>query len=128
VQPDSTTLDGSRAVAIFSDTGALTGEFVFPLNRKRWVEKYDANVTGNEWLSREKRMKNNVLRAETSGNIKDGTDLLHVCNSVTGVQNLKCSMLMNIENNEHRRERENTAAISFCMATGFFVEKRLLLP
>jgi hypothetical protein len=33
MQPDSPTLDGSRAVAIFSDTGALTGEFVFPQER-----------------------------------------------------------------------------------------------
>jgi len=33
MQPDSPSLDGSLAVAIFSDTGALTGEFVFPQER-----------------------------------------------------------------------------------------------
>jgi len=44
LQPDSPTLDGSLAVAIFSDTGALTGEFVFPQERIRWVEKYEINL------------------------------------------------------------------------------------
>ncbi|MDD2337356.1 MAG: hypothetical protein PHD01_12350 [Geobacteraceae bacterium] len=66
-------------MAIFSGTGALTGEFVFPWKRKRWVEKYDANVAGNGWLSRIKCQKINVLHAETAGNIKGGTDLLHAC-------------------------------------------------
>jgi len=33
LQPGSSTLDGSLAVAIFSDTGALTGELVFPQER-----------------------------------------------------------------------------------------------
>ena len=79
-------------------------------------------------MSRRNCHKNDVLRAETAGIIKDGTDLLHVCNSMTGVQNLKCSMRMNIENNEHKHARENTAAISICIATEFFVEKILLLP
>jgi hypothetical protein len=31
-------------VAIFLDTGALTGEFVFPQERIRWVEKYSLIV------------------------------------------------------------------------------------
>jgi hypothetical protein len=35
---------------------------------------------------------------------------------------------MNIKNNEQKHARENTAAISICIASGFFVEKILLLP
>jgi hypothetical protein len=57
-------------VAIFSGTGALTGEFVFPWKRKRWVEKYDANIAGNGGLSSIKCLKNRVLRAEIAGNIE----------------------------------------------------------
>jgi hypothetical protein len=65
LQPGPQTLNGSLAVAIFSDTGALTGEFVFPLKRNRWGWKYDDRLAEKREVSRKKCLYIDMIHADT---------------------------------------------------------------